>query len=178
MIPMADLPFFLCMPTYKTNPSIRPCITGKHIPTEADGVIIITEKQDSLSAKLATYQADYLETKVDHISFAKMLAKIALGYCVIVFGRDGFTPMTTPLILGKTNGYRDIVSSSQMLRTPEPRIQIEQGYHHQLTHKITTNNDLICVRIELFTNLEAPAYYVMAGTVGQSMLRVAATPGS
>jgi hypothetical protein len=175
---MEGLPFFLCMPTYRTNPSIRTSISEGHIAADSDGGMIISEDPTSLSAKLALYQADYLAPKLDHISFARMLAKIALGYCIIQFGRDSFTPLTNPLILGKTNGYPNFISSSQSAETGHSQTPLEQRYHHEFSHRIAQDNGLICVRIELFINLAAPTYYVMAGAVGQGKFRFSASSNS
>jgi len=179
MIPTAELPFFLFLPTFATNEAIRGSIPRNHVPDDVDGGLIITESPVSLKSKLAAYNADYLASKLDHLAFARMLAKIALGYCVIEFGRNNFTPAVTPLILGKTNGYRDLVSSSHtpILESREGS-PLEREYKHQLLHKISNKTGMVCVRIDLFENLDAPSYYVMAGTVGGLTLRFGALENS
>jgi hypothetical protein len=179
MIPVEDLPFFLCMPTYQCNPMIKPVIPKDHIPTVKDDGVIVSEDDESFKNKLSTYGADFVSPLIDHIAFARMLAKIALGYCVIEFGRGNFTPVVSPLILGHTNGYRNLVSTSHFSSEREKITKpLLPAYNHDIMHKITTDTNVICVRIDLFTNLDCPSYYVIAGGQGDQRIRFSASAGS
>lgn len=173
MIPISELPFFLCLPTFTANSAISGLIPPEHIPDDVDEWFIVTEDPVSLGAKLKTHGADYLSVNFDHLAFARMLAKIAVGYCVIEFGWNNFTPAVTPLILGDTNVYRDVISSSQ-LRTENSHGDLERRYEHDISHCISSGKvPMVCVRIDLFKNLAAPSYYVLAGALGGVTLRFA-----
>jgi len=163
-IPIDDLPFFMCMPTFKTNPAIQGSIPNGHSASVENGSILFSEKPELISERLQKYGANELSVTFDHLAFARMLAKIALAYCVAEFGYDGFTPMVSPLILGHTNGFPNIVSSSQA--APEEgvlELPLERRFEHQLLHKIAADTKTVCVRIDLFKNIRGPSYYVMAG---------------
>src|SRR5665213_1297104 len=167
-IPLDDLPFFLNLPTYTINPAIRSSIPNDHEPTRADGGIFVSEDPERINVRLRQYDADHFMTKLDHLSFAKMLTKIALGYCVAEFGYGTFTPMVTPLILGMTNAFPNLVSSSFKPINPDVRSDVERRFEHNLMHKIAQDTGTICVRIDLFKNLDAPSYYVMAAALKRS----------
>lgn len=163
-IPLNELPFFLSLPTYTTNPAISKSIPKEHQACQETGFILVTEAPTRLEARLAEYGADYLEIRMDHLAFARMLAKIAVGYCVSEFGYGNFTPIVNPLILGETNGFPNLVSSStQPGLIVGEEVPLEKRYEHHLMHKVASDSNMICVRLDLFSNLKAPSYYVMAG---------------
>lgn len=163
-IPLDKLPFFLCLPTYATNPAISKSIPEEHQICQETGFVLVTEAPKRLEARLAEYGASQLEMKMDHLAYARMLAKIAVGYCVSEFGFGSFTPIVNPLILGETNGFPNLVSSSTRPGSMEGEdVPLEQRYEHNLMHKVASDSKMICVRLDLFSNLKAPSYYVMAG---------------
>lgn len=102
--------------------------------------------------------------KVDHIAFAKMLAKI--GYCQAVaqFGLDAFQEVyVLPAILGQLNDIGRWVSSSNIV------MKAEVGIGHQIWSvrfkrvEAATPSELILTHIHLFAHLNSPAYTVIVG---------------
>lgn len=175
MIQMSELPFFLCMPTFAKNDSLKEIVTSGHVPSGADSGVIISEDPINITKKLSEYGASYLSPKIDHLSFSRMLAKIALGYCIIEFGWDKFTSAVSPLILGETNAYRNFVSSSMTPDKEGASGVLERRYEHHFSHQISNLTGMVCVRIELFKNFDTPSYYVLAGAIGGVTLRFSAT---
>lgn len=175
MIPLSGLPFFLCMPTFTMNESLRSIIPSNHLPSDDDGGVFISEDPKIISQKLSEFDANYLASKIDHLSFSRMLAKIALGYCVIEFGWGKFTSAVSPLILGETNGFRNVVSSSMTPGKEGASGILERRYEHEFSHKVSNSTGMVCVRIDLFKNLDTPSYYVLAGAIGGVTLRFGAS---
>jgi hypothetical protein len=176
-IPVNDLPFFVYMPTFQSDWTVSGFMPERHCASKEDGVVIVSEQPDVIKAKLAKYGADLVLQTADHLAFAKMICKIALGYTISEVGIENFTPIVNPLILGKTNGYRSVVSSSQH---PDPSgeepIRLEPRFEHHINHVVLTN-DMICVRVDLLSNIRAPSYYVRVGMYGKGLeLRFGASP--
>lgn len=174
MIPLEKLPFFITMPTYASYQEWDAGIPDGHELHPSDGALLVTEEPERVVKVLTQHSADYFSPQIDHLAFARMLAKIAACYCVKEFGRANFTSTLSPLILGKTATYRRTVTSSV-----KPSTGLEHGltinhFEHDLMHKVSPTGN-VCVRIDLFKNLEAPSYYVLAGVLGGLVLRFAAT---
>jgi hypothetical protein len=163
-IPLADFPFFMFLPKFKTGPNFREAIPSDQYPVEENGVILVSEDQQQISERLAKYGASELRATVDYLSFARMLAKIALGYCVKTFGYERFTPIVSPLILGWHNAYPNLVSSSTREHPPTQKdMLIKRGYTHEYFYQICPKTSAVDVRLDLFKNLDGPSYYVRAG---------------
>lgn len=172
MIPLEDLPFYLCMPTYRTMRQISGAIPKEHTLVTDDSVLVISEDNATFANKLAKYGADSVVPDLDHLAFARMMAKIALGYCEDNFGRGGFTPTLGPLILGESRAYSHVVSSSlRPLIGDADMVPLERRFEHRFYHVVQPTTGQICVKLDLFENLNAPSYYVLAGYVGQHIIR-------
>jgi hypothetical protein len=167
------------MPTYRTSDAVRSIIPFGQVAVEKDDGYLVKEDDAAFNEKLAKYGADYVSPAIDHLAFARMLAKIGLGYCCLEFGIDDFTPFSTPLILGDTSAYRHFISSThQKAETPADfEVPAEDRYHHEMYHKVSSTG-LICVRIDLFVNFKAPSYYVMSGIKGKGVTLRASFPNS
>ncbi|MEP1143491.1 MAG: HNH endonuclease [Henriciella sp.] len=161
-IPLSELPFFMLMPVFKTWPTLHSVISADHEPAPENGIILIGRDMDLLNAKLKEHSAEGLDLKFDLIDFGRMLAKIALGYCVKEFGYGRFIPFTGAFVTNEHNGFTQLISSS-VLKTPaaENPFVPTPGYNHSISHLI--NRGKVYVKIELFSNLGAPAYYVQSG---------------
>jgi len=178
-IPMAELPFFLCFPTFLSKDDIKDLMPAGHNPSSADGIYILSERPDIVTEKLSKYGADQILQNVDYLAFAKMLCKIALGFLIVEIGVTGWTPAVNPLILGHVDSFRGLVSSSESPVSPNQQINLGDS---EKMHNITQfrgSNNLIRVRIDLFVNLSGPSYYVTAGMLGDDVkLRLAVPTNS
>ncbi|WP_156362765.1 hypothetical protein [Rubellimicrobium mesophilum] len=170
MIPLDEMPFLLWMPTYKTEASFLGELPEDQVSSDEDAFVVITEHPERVGQKLASHGADLVSANIDHLAFARMLAKIALGYCVMTFSRGGFVPIVNPLILGNTDRFRTLVASSQPKEDGfiDPK-KFRPELRHEIVHRIVQTG-MIQVRITLFANLNGPPYHVLAGVQGNSTL--------
>ena len=112
------------------------------------------------------YNADeiFVEHKLDHLSFARMLAKI--GYCQAIaqFGLDAIQEAyVLPAILGERNDIGRWVGSTDTVLTPE--IGVGHQIHAEKWERVNHGNsqELIIAYIHLFSHLHSPLYTVIVG---------------
>lgn len=165
-IPLDDFPFFMFLPKFKTGPNFRNAVPDGQYPVEDNGYICVSEDHQEIARRLSKYGANEFRATMDYLTFARMLAKIALGHCVKTFGYDCFVPIVTPLILGWHNAFPKLVSSSTWdLPSTQKDMTINRGYEHHYFHQVCPKTSVVDVRLDLFRNLNGPSYYVRAGVL-------------
>ncbi len=97
--------------------------------------------------------------------FARLLAKIAHGYAIAEYGKsrlDAFTPLTTDIILGRSDDYFLTVGGSWDILPAVP-----DGNH--ITNIglrfVGNSRALLIVEIRLFSQVATPAYHVVVGEI-------------
>ncbi len=93
------------------------------------------------------------------VSFARMLAKIAFGMTILMFGAHALKEIfVLPCILGQSQDVGRWVGCSE-----EPdRVPHVEDFLHKI--EINTNNSLVSARIRLFAFYKTPVYLVFVGS--------------
>jgi len=106
----------------------------------------------------------FIEQIVDHISFAKMLAKIGFCQAVAQFGRDAMEEgYVLPAILGARDDIGKWVGSSGHVLSPAPGVG-HQIYAEKLHRPGPMREEtLIVAYIRLFSRVASPMYLVIVG---------------
>jgi hypothetical protein len=101
------------------------------------------------------------------IRFGRMLAKIAHGIAVSVYGPDGFVPLLPDLILGKSNAVPHLIGTEYTdPRTAQLDLEPVPDKLHVLNiaeYLVNERENFIIASIRLFAYLGAPAYSVVVG---------------
>jgi hypothetical protein len=95
--------------------------------------------------------------------FARMLAKIALGYVVGEMGIDSFRPLVRDLILGKSPYFGHWVGGPALEKTQEPPSETVLHEMHLATAETTHGTEYVLVYVRLFANRRGPRNYVVVG---------------
>lgn len=96
------------------------------------------------------------------VKFARMLAKIALGFAVAVMGLEAFEEIfVRPAILGE----RDEVG--MWVGCPDvPRLDAQKGLHDAAV--FVRSDRLVIVGVRLFEEFSAPEYSVIVGRASEA----------
>jgi hypothetical protein len=100
--------------------------------------------------------------KAEPYRFARLLAKIALGYAVAEYGLDGFVPLVRDIILGKSDDCFNFVGGSWGI-CGEP-INTDTSFGMYFTFVSPTVARLV-VEIRLFSAAKTPDYHVVVGMI-------------
>ena len=107
--------------------------------------------------------------KVDHIIFARMLAKIAHGYAVAQMGLDGFIPMLPDYILEQRPDVLHVVGGDPRFHTPSVHSSTTTIHFLQLGVSEWPAGEFLTCEIRLFSTLAGlegkgmPIYQVVIG---------------
>jgi len=103
-----------------------------------------------------------VRASVNSVTFARMLAKIALGLAVAKFGISGFEPLVRGLIVNKPDEYGHWVGGFAGLQAVEsPSKQFHQI--QLLDAQQASAGIFIIVEIRLFAEYGGPTNYVVVG---------------
>jgi hypothetical protein len=102
------------------------------------------------------------QAQLSVLQFSKMLAKIALGYAVLKYGKDGFDPIIADLIRGKDDSKIDLIGGFGEGAYHEPKSKTLHSI--SVERRFSGTSHCATVYIRLFACYSAPTYYVIAGT--------------
>jgi hypothetical protein len=115
---------------------------------------------------LKEYNADniFIVQKVDHIAFARMIAKIAYCLAVAEYGLDGIAEaFVLPAILGNRSDIGQWVGSSEQV-LPENPNTAHTSQVQSFKNPASQNLDgIILVFVRLFSNIPSPVYITIVG---------------
>ncbi len=126
-IPIDELPFFMPFPTFKAFPVVSALMPKGHKATEKEGALIVGNNPSYAEQTLKKYGADHFPIRNDHHAFSRMLAKIALSYCVKHFGYGCVLPLVGPLIVEPIVNYVPAVASSERVLKSTDRLSVNGG---------------------------------------------------
>lgn len=157
-------------PTILILPILLPphCLMSDILPSAgAFGVYLynVNVSPDTLNSEVGTSIASPV---VDTFKFSQMLAKIAHSYMCSQFKPDAFEPLLVPLIqrtITKTENDDSRYSFIGGEPSEEPATENLHELGIGLFDFEKTGTTYICVRIRLFAQFGAPAYYVLPGTL-------------
>jgi hypothetical protein len=92
--------------------------------------------------------------------YARLIAKIAHGYCVRKYGVDGIEPFLLDIILGRTGDDREIW---RFVGGTESPVTAQQEHFVSVQPLRIHGKTLISVHVQLFTSKGTPIYWVIAG---------------
>ena len=95
-------------------------------------------------------------TTLPQVSFPRLLCKMAHCVAVADLGLDGFEPLLCDFIRHAKGDWRFFVGSDE-----EPFPRSESPVEH--TAQTFYFNDLVVVKIQLFSSIGAPVYHVVTG---------------
>jgi hypothetical protein len=123
---------------------------------------ILTKKENevAMQKKYPDWDQQHAILTRPHI-FSRLLAKIAHCYIIAEYGIDGFKPLCTDLILGKTDNWCHLVGGEFDIPPPQPG----KGHITDIYLKVASPHILIIVDIRLFASNETPKYHVVAGSI-------------
>jgi hypothetical protein len=105
-----------------------------------------------------------LAMRYDPFIFARMLAKIAHGYCIAENALQGFNPLLPNIILGESDKIPYLIGN---VDKDEPSKRLPRGVkslHHLAIGTMRSQKTQLCVVfIRLFACLPTPTYTVVVG---------------
>jgi hypothetical protein len=130
--------------------------------TKLDSLMLITPFQRN--KKFAGSNEDVLhQAQLSILQFSKMLAKIALGFAVLKYGKDGFDPIIADFIRGKDDGKIDLIGGFGAASYSDPPLPSKM-HRIDVHRRFSGTSHCATVYIRLFACYGAPMYYVIAGT--------------
>lgn len=167
-IPIDEVPFYLAMPLFASGFAEGIPLPEGYDLSQQDDLFHIKEPEEQFVEKLRKHDADHVDPLFSTVPFAQMLAKIAHGFCIAAVGRENFTPLLIPIILGHSSYfYRQIASAHPTSKLFATADQPAYGYEIREMRL----NGKIWVEINLVKSLPTPRYFVFAGMLGQSTFR-------
>jgi hypothetical protein len=132
--------------------------------TEEDSVVtdnlIVVADPESYPEKV---DALGVRMDMDAKQFARMLAKIGLGFSVAKIGWESFTPFVRGLITGSDDNFHQWVGG--MDNQPGfPRSPADDSLHRL---GIVTDGGIVTVMIQLFSRYRGPLNYVIVGAINK-----------
>jgi hypothetical protein len=112
-------------------------------------------------------KAVWVETRLNNVTFLRMIAKIAHCFAVWHCGIDGFVPLLQSIILGSDLSRIFFYcgggpNRAQPTLNSQLHLEIWRGVHlHTATPSVAKNNIIVVVR--LFADIGAPVYFVVVG---------------
>lgn len=98
-----------------------------------------------------------VQLKANKDTFARMLAKIALGIAIAKMGKDSFIPVVHDIILGReTDVHRHVGGFCEEIPSPPT----DRGFHWMHIRK---HDGMLIVDIQLFAQYGGPVNYVVVG---------------
>jgi len=163
-VPLAEFPLILQLPLFEPLPAFLRGQRG--VPITSKETVLVSLRENTSPTVLLQeigrrYRAEGIEVpRVDHKSFARLIAKSAYALAVAEFGitniREKFV---VPAILGEADDLGTWVGSSRPLAG-------EQAEHITQIKTFTTpaGESVIVVLMKLFAALPAPGYVIVAAS--------------
>lgn len=98
--------------------------------------------------------------KIQPVTFAKLIAKIAHAYAVAELGLNFFKPLATDLILGKTDTLSQWVGGDWEIPKPSDAL-----FDLKLEQASSNGVNFLLVHVRLFSFFGTPQYHVVVGEI-------------
>lgn len=167
MVPIEEHPLMVQMPIFRKPGILR----GEPNPTKNQLGRRITVKmwdtpfdntQKTLEKLADKYGAVDCQVFCDmEVSkFSRMIAKIAHSFSVAEFGINNFRPMLQDIILGNSQLFTDVIGGDQCHGDED-----NDGQVHDVCFEFKKfeHPNLLIAKVQLFSNLGMPVYYVAVG---------------
>jgi hypothetical protein len=168
MVEVDDHPSLLPMPVFGHPGFVKGEDQGDKWPDGRIHMLINEVKFEQLEKYVGSQSVEncFVDSSVDPGKVARLLAKIAHGFGVVRYGYDGFEKFLPGIILGKNKNTSYLVGGE--LEITKPNISSAKkgrGFHnvHVFSQDFGVKKDIVVARIQLFSHLETPRYYIIVG---------------
>jgi hypothetical protein len=103
----------------------------------------------------------FFSEDIDHMKFARMLAKIGHSHAYATLDRDIFKPALVPLILGQTDHFIEFVGGKLEIEPAMPGRGLDAWFG--TGRRRTDGKPFLVMTIRLFPSMGTPTYQVVVG---------------